>query len=290
MFFATYRNTLKTLVRSALLWVMFVLLLAVAIYKVSVPNYGMVVVENDIIIREITDLEDEFEMTRGSYVQALRNNFGHLSYYAVPLFSIVSVMLVLSRDCKDSFFEIEKAGGVKPRTYFFGRLAAILTVNIVLVLVAVMFHNHLYCITRDVMGDMSMSLWAYVSETCIRVLRLFFCGMLPGMLFYIGLTYMAGSLFKSGFFGTVVSSSWVLLVYALGRTAGFRMSTVNDFLDPLNHKFYMYWGYYDTEWFTEKTIHNPWSAETLLVHTALVVGIAVLGFAVSYICIRKRKV
>lgn len=290
MFFATYKATLKNLMRAALLWVMLALFVGVAVHKTCVPNYSQVIVENDRIVAEYTDLQSEFNMDYGAYVQALRNNFGHLSYYAVQLFAIVSVMLVLTRDYSDSFFEIEKAGGVAPSQYFLGRLAAILTVNLLVGLVVVMFHNHLYCITRDVMGDVPMSLGEYLSETNIRVLRLYFCAMLPGVLFYLGVTYVSGCLLKSGFLGTVISTSWVIGVFALGRTAGFRMKTLNDFLDPFTYKIYLYWGYFDTEWFTEKNIHNPWTNGELILHTGLSVGICIICLAVSYACIKKRKV
>ncbi len=291
MFSATYKATLKNLARAALLWIMALLVIGVVIERTSSANYGTVIVENNEIVAEYTDLDPEFPFDFQLYVQALRNNFGGLSVYATPLFGIISVMLVLSRDYKDNFFEIDTSGGVRASTYFFGRLAAILTVNIAVGLITNLFYNHLYCITRDIMGDLSMSLWGYISETTVRVLRLYFLGMLPGVLFYIGLTYMAGSLLKSGFLGSLVSSSYVIFLYASGRTnISFKMSTLYNFMDPHAHGFYAYWGYYDTEWFTDKALRNPWSAEELILHTSIIAGVGIIGFLVSYFCIKKRTI
>ena len=291
MFLATYKATLKNLVRAALLWVIALLVVGVAIERTSSPNYGAVIVENNQIVAEYTDLDPEFEFDFHGYVQALRNNFAGLSIYAIPLFAVISVMLVLSRDYKDNFFEIDKAGGVRSGTYFLGRLAAILTVNIAVGLTINLFYNHLYCITRDIMGDLAMSSWSYICETNVRVLRLYFLGMLPGVIFYTGLTYMAGSLLKSGFLGSLIGSSWFMFLYAaMKNNISVKLTKTYQFLDPHAHEFYAYWGYYDTEWFTDKALRNPWSTEELILHTAIIAGAGIFGFVVSYFCVKKRTV
>lgn len=289
MFSATYKTTLKNLLRAALLWIMVILVFSVVAERVTSVNYMRAIVENGRIVKNVTDLEEEFHIDYHGYVQALRNNFATMSIYAYPLFAIISVMLVLNRDFKDNFFEIERAGGVKAGTYFFGRLAAILTVNIVVGVTMNLLHNHFYCITRDVMGNLGMTPSDYVSETTVRVLRLFFFGHLPGVIFYIGLTYMAGCLLKSAFLGTVVGSSWVLFLYVGMRNVGFRSSAVYEYLSPHASGFYLYWGYYDTELFTSEYI-SLWSTEQLIIHTSIVAGVGIIAFAVSYICTRQRKI
>ena len=290
MFSATYKATLKNLIRAALLWVMVMLIFAVATARVTSVNYTRAIVENGKILKTVTDLEEEFHIDYHGYVQALRNNFATMSVYAYPLFAIVSVMLVLSRDFKDNFFEIERAGGVRASTYFFGRLSAVLTVNIIVGVVTSLFHSHFYCITRDVMGNLDMSLWSYVSETTVRVLRLFFCGHLPGVIFYIGLTYMAGCLLKNGFLGSLVGSSWFMFLYAaMKNNINVKLTKTYQFLSPHASGFYLYWGYYDTEFFVSEYI-SLWSTEELILHTAVTVGVGIIGFAVSYFCIKKRNV
>ena len=46
MFFATYKSTLKNLVRAALLWAMVILMLGVAVERVVNVNYTKAIVEN----------------------------------------------------------------------------------------------------------------------------------------------------------------------------------------------------------------------------------------------------
>ena len=290
MFLTTYKASLKNLLRSALLWAMLILMLGVAIEKVATVNYTKAIVEDWVLIDTVTDLDEEFHIDYGGYVQALRHHASILAMYAAPLFAIVSVILVLSRDYKDNFFEIEKAGGVSALSYFFGRLCAVLTVNVAATLAVNIVYSQLYCFTRDVMGNLSMSFWEYLSETLVRNLRLYFLAMLPGIIFYIGLTYMVGCLFKSGFLGSLVSTSHLLMIYVIFRSPKYRLTEVYEYVVPSCDNFFLYWGYYDTEWFTNKELHNPWSAEQLIMHTAIIAGIGIIGFAVSYICIRRRKI
>lgn len=290
MFFATYKATIKNLIRAALLWILLLLVLAVVVSRVSSVSYSHSIVEGDKIVNILYDTDPEFQFDYHGYVQALRNNFSTISIYAIPLFAVITVLLVLSRDYKDSFFEIEKAGGVSAGTYFLGRLAAILTVNIAAGLFVTLFHSHLYCYTRHIASDLAMPMGNFLLETTVRVIRLYFLGMLPGILFYLGITYMAGSLLKSGFFGTLVSSSWILFIYTASRNVKLRLSPAYEFLDPHTYGFYGYWGYYDTEWFTDKALRNPWSAGELIMHTALIAGVGIIGFTVAYFSTKKRTI
>ena len=294
MFLATYKTTLKNLTRALLLWIAFVFVFAVAM-KIAVGGYRTQVVfdENGEVkfpLEYINDYHPDFMHDYGAYVQTLMNGSdGWIMQYSMPLFAVISVLLILNRDYRDNFFEIEKAGGVKPRTYFFGRLAGILTVNIIVGYFVYAFSVNWYFLRRNYLMHCDFTWAEYLSETFIRITRSFFCFSFLGILFYIAITYLVGTFMKSGFGGAVAGIGYLLFMRVGFNSAMLRSGDLYNFLSPSPMHMSSYWGWYDSEWFNEKAFHNPWTTEELILHTAILVGVSLLFLAGAYMLTRKRK-
>ena len=296
MFFATYKATLKTLLRAALLWMVAALVLGVVIECGLRIGHSRTLVENGKIVGHVMDNEPEFReyMDHNFYVQTVMNSqYAWLMPYAMPAFAVLSTMLVLSRDHKDNFFEIEKSSGVKTSSYFFGRFAALLTVNSAVCLIAGFTGLHTYFFSRGGPPDFFSSLWEYLSESTVRVLRVFCCAQLLTILFFIGITYMIGSLLRSGFAGGVIGFAHVLLTYGAGTFFRMRLPEYYlNYLTPRSMNHYIYWGLYNSELFdvTHLTIGNPFSVTDVLICTGYLLGVSLLFFTVSFICTKRRSI
>ena len=97
MFLTTYKNTLKNLIRSTTFWLLVAVLAIVVIQGVNEGFY-------------LVDTEPDFVLTYQMYIQSIINSLASkLLMYALPIFAVITVVLVLNRDYGDKFFEIEKA-------------------------------------------------------------------------------------------------------------------------------------------------------------------------------------
>ena len=276
MFLTTYKNTFKNLIRSTTFWLLVAVLAIVVIQGVNEGFY-------------LVDTEPDFVLTYQMYIQSIINSLGSkLLMYALPIFSVITVVLVLNRDYGDKFFEIEKAANIKPSFYVYGRLSALISVNFaVLILSNLLF---MYCYLYTCGGVEGLTTWEMISETFIRVVRVdIFVGM-PSLIFYIGLTYFAGAIFKNGIPAAIVG-----LGHAIWFYAGYLILRLHigewyfNYFSPVPKKLRQFFHYYDTEWF-EDTIKR---FDTSLAHVAFcisfLVGVAVLCSAISYIRVRQRN-
>ena len=291
MFFATYKNTLKTLVRSALLWIVIAMVIFVAMEQAAGERVRQTVLdENFRIVGYISDLDPEYVLTYDKYIQTILNGTkAWVMLYAIPIFCVISTTLVLNRDFGDNFFEIEKARGTKASKYFLGRLTGLLTVSCIVCLFITFLCVHYYYFSRG--GVDSFTLLSYFADSTIRIFRVFFCAMIPSLLFYIGLTYICGCIIKSGFGASVVGLAFVLMDYSTKTFLGRQFSDIYiDYISPNPSKLYQYWTFYDTEYFTEKVSRNPFTNGQMLMCTAITVGAALVFFAISYICTKRRSV
>ncbi len=296
MFFATYKATLKTLLRAALLWMVAALVLGVVIERgLSIGN-STTLVENGKIVGYVMDNEPEYRqfMDHDFYVQKIRNSqSAFLMFYAMPAFTVLSTMLVLSRDHRDNFFEIEKSSGVKASRYFLGRFTALITVNSAVCILGGFTGLHTFFFSRGGPPDFFNSLWEYFSDSAVRVLRVFFCVQILEILFFIGITYMVGNLLKSSFAGGVAGFAYVLFTYLTLTTLSPRMPEAYlNYLTPYSNNFYTYWGIYDSELFdtTHLTIGNPFDVTDVLICTGYLFGISLVFFTVSFICTKRRSI
>ena len=136
MFSSVYKTTLKNLFRSLIFWLAAAFVIGVTVYEFSKGHYG----EYDHTLNEmIYDTDPRFVLSYIHYKSLMQNVcISDVMYYAMPIFTVISTVLVLNRDYGDQFFEIEKASGVKAITYTGGRLAALVTVNFALAAIALL--------------------------------------------------------------------------------------------------------------------------------------------------------
>ena len=276
MFLATYKNTLKNLIRSTTFWLAIAVLAIVVIQGV---NEGFFQV----------DTEPNFVLTYQNYIQSIINSLGSkLLMYALPIFSVITVVLVLNRDYGDKFFEIEKAANIKPFFYVYGRLSALISVNFAVLLLSNLFFMYWYLYTCG--GVERLTTWEMISETFVRVLRVdIFVGM-PSLIFYIGLTYFAGAIFKNGIPAAIVG-----LGHAIWFYAGYLILRLHigewyfNYFSPVPQKLRRFFHYYDTEWFEDTIKRQNTSVTDVAFCISFLVGVAVLCSVVSYIRVRQRN-
>ena len=287
MFSKTYKATLKTIIRSPLTWISVTFLVGVTIYY----EFFLHIYKVDLnTMEKIWDTDPRFVISYGEVIQKLSDarSITMMSYASPFLFVIVSI-IVLTRDWTDNLFEIERAGNVSPLTYFFGRYSAVVTFVTSVFLIDVLFALHGYYISRRGIPDLPV--WDYIVDFDFRLLRLFFTAVVPGILIFVGIAFFAANLTKSGIKGAIVSISYILFEYICNSILLFRMPDVyKNYLTPTPLNLYLYWRYYDTEWFNIKWPHNPFSTEQMLLCLGILYLIAVSLAVGSYICVKRRKI
>ena len=285
MFFSIYKTTVRNLVRAPIFWMMFVLFGFIAFEIITKPSYGYFDFELDELIM---DTDPRFVLEFRSYVQHVSNIINSdLMFYALPLFSAVSVVLILGRDYGDNFYEIEKAAGTKPTQYLFGRLAALVTVNFIVAVVMAYFFLHLYVITRG--GVAGLDAWTYIADSTVRMMRHLIFRIIPALLFYIGFTYCAGSLFRSGIAAALCSIGYVVFVVVMTARLRFRVDPFYfDYLSPTPNKLSKYLHWYDSELFEDQIVSLETSFCKAAICVCILVGLGVLYSAIAYLRTRNR--
>lgn len=277
MFSKTYINTFKNLFRSVTFWLVVAVLAIVVIQGVTEGFF-------------LGDDDPNFVLNYKDYVQCIINSLaGKLLMYALPIFAVITVVLVLNRDYGDKFFEIEKAANIKPSAYLFGRLLALVSLNFATLVLSNLLYMYWYLYTRG--GVEGLATWDIISETFVRVLRVdIFVGM-PTLLFYIGLTYFVGSLFRNGIPAAVVGMGYAVGFYAAYLPLRFRISeTYFNYFSPIPKKLRQFFHYYDTEWFEDMIKRQDTSVNHVVFCIALLAGAAVVFSAISYWRVRNRNI
>ena len=287
MFSKTYKSTIKTIVRSPLTWAAVALMIGVAIYYIITGGYD---VYDPSTGEQFNDNDPRFVLVYSMYIQHFHNTIAReVMLIGVPLFCIIVSGIVLTRDWRDSFFEVEHAGNVKARSYFFGRFSAVFTVLTFSALFVYLFSFHLYIITRGGIPDLSP--WEYIIDSNTRIFRMFFITAIPAILIFAGLTFLAGNLAKSGTIGTVVGVVYVLILYLTNFLFRFRMPLIyQEYLVPTPRHLYQYWAYYDTEWFDVKWPYNPFTTGQMLLCLGILYSIGTILVVISYVCVKRRKI
>ena len=279
---------MKTIIRSPLVWVASFLMVGVGLYfTLELGSFGTY----DMASGEmIWDKDPRFVLTYPLYIQKLFGTMhrGELMLFAAPALFVITSGIVLTRDWRDNTFEIERAGNVRPATYFLGRFSAVFTFITVAALIEELIMFHLYTITRG--GVQGLTGWDYIIDSNIRILRMFFIVVIPGILVFSGITFLAGNLTRSGTVGTIVGLCYVLFEYLANTVLKLRVPELyQDFMTPTPRKLYLYWQYFDTEWFTEKTWHNPFTTEQMLLCLGIIYSAAIVFLVISYCCVKRRR-
>ena len=287
MFQATYKNGLKTLLRSKTFLLSVLLVIFVAVYD-AIGNYYAVF---DMELMElIWDTDPRFVLSFEQYREHIQNAcIAGIMWYALPLLAVISTALILSRDWGDRFFEIEKAAGGRPLSYVAARLCSILTVNVAVMLFAMMLSFYYYVFSRG--GVDGMGVFAMLGDSLPRILKFAFLMGLPCVLMYVGLTYAVGNLLKNGIAGAVAGMSYVVAFYVgyLMLSNGGQFALYFAYLSPVPHMTRFYLAALDRG--------NPASFMKMM-NTSMekaAIGIAVLGgaaliyYAVSYWRVRRRE-
>lgn len=284
MFLKVYKTTIKNLTRSAIFW----LVLIFSVFCVlNWANKGMYLGDN----------KDDFVFLYDKYMTDLTLNTirTNVMLYAMPIFAVLSTSLALANDYINGFFEIERAGGVKPSQYFFGRLSAIVSINIIVSAVSAFAAFHWYVFSRG--GVEGMALREYLSDSTVRFLRVYCFCAIPAILTYIGVTYLISSLFKNGLVGTIGGASYALLIFLCNAYLDFRMPMIcQKFFNPRSNPVYTYWSWYDlvgSKWDSiinfAKNIFGTSTTGEVLIWTSVMLGTSFLCYAVSYLYVRNRK-
>ncbi len=277
MLFTTYKITIKNLLRSMSLWLSFAVLAIIVSQNITEGFY-------------LGDDDPNFVLKYKDYVQCIINSLASkLLMYALPIFSVITVVLVLNRDYGDKFFEIEKAANIKPFAYLSGRLSALVTVNFVVLLLSNLLCMYLYLYTRG--GVEGLTAWEVISETFVRVLRVdIFVGM-PSLIFYIGLTFFVGAIFKNGIPAAVIGMGYAISFYAANLVLRFRIAEEYfHYFSPVPQKLRQYFHYYDTEWFEDMITQRNTSIKQVTFCIAFLTCFAFLCSIGSYFKLKRRAI
>lgn len=281
MFRSTYKNTVKSLLRSVTFWLALGILViwmldALKGFKSWAPGFEAAALS--------------YETYSAHYLHVIFFNY---CWDALPFFIIVLTTLVLNRDYGDQFYEIEKAANAGPGSYFFGRIAAIISVTLVVYYVICEGYTHIYVVRWG--GVEGMSLGAYLADSTLRGLYCVLISPLPCMLLYIGLTYMVGNLFRSGLAGALGGFAhlvaWHLLppewnVMGTGRDI---LVFYNAYLSPMPRKLtgFMQFVGLDNQGIYHATLGGSLGKAALCL--AFAGGIFAVFAAISFWQIRKRE-
>ena len=287
MFWQSYKTTLKTLLRSAIFWMGAVAAFCIIMYAAIRVNYSYVVVEDNKIMETILDTDPRYKLKYDTIIQVILNLKAWMTIYSLPIFAVLSTMLVLTRNHSDNFYEIERAGNVSPASYFIVRITALITINIVVCLVCAFVSFYYYYYSRG--GLPSWSTEWMLKTTVPRIIRQCFYGIMPGIILHIALTYLVGSLVKNGIVGGVAGLVYVLFNYLTYTSLRRSISEVyHNYFSPFSSGIQQWWAFKDTEWFDEKAIHNPFYEKDMILAYTFILGFSLVTFVISYLLTRRR--
>lgn len=283
MFGATFRNTVKTLLRSVTFWLVF------AVFAVILVYYGIQQGFTSHYV-EIPGFTPPEQLSFFSYAQEI-DNLVHAgsTLYPLAILVVITTVLVLNRDYGDQFYEIEKAAGAKPLQYLFGRLCAIVTVTFAVQWVLSLGVLQLCVLPQG--GVEGLSPLQYVGESLFRLTRINLCTALPHILFYVGLTYLLGTLFRNGIVaasGGFISAIAFFVIYTMYRHEMWA-ETYISYLSPMPVKLRSYFAYVGLE--NEETMFGYFgtSLGKAMLGLAFLVGVFAVCSAVAYALLRKRE-
>lgn len=292
MFLKIYRSTFKNLFRAPLFWLIFAVVLAIVIKNFCSINYGIYSLT---LGETIYDTDPRFVQQYYRVTDHAANSATGYLGYMLPVLSIVSVVTILNHDYGDNFYEIEKAAGIRPSTYLFARLSALIMVSCVISFTVGMLDYYMYFIVHGEVGYIElpnatiMDVQFFFADSLPRIIRnIFFCAF-PSITIYVVFTYLVGCVFKSGMIASMLSVVYVIFSYVIEI---FYLATTNNILNLYRNyfgvspeKLFLYFYRFDTpeyEHFIE--LH-----ETSFEHAAICIGIFA-AFTAVYMLISYLRV
>lgn len=165
------------------------------------------------------------------YVQGIYHRLPMLLSIALPFLTVITTVLVVHRDYGDQFFEIEKAAGINPAGYLFGRFSVIAFTT-----AAAQWVISFLCISVFVVrkgGVYGLTAWQSCLDSAWRLFSIDLCAALPMILFYLGLTYLLGALLRSGIAAAVGGLGCSVANYAFTILYQYRaFQTYFDYVSP----------------------------------------------------------
>ena len=219
-------------------------------------------------------------------------------------------MTVVSGDYTDNFFEIERSGGVRSVSYFFGRILAILTVLLSITLIFSFFSVNYYFFTRGGIANFTAqpdnfveewplhTLGDYILDSTKVVFRMMFLCQLPVIILFSSATYALGVLFESGIIAGIGGSIGTVLAYlgAIRYQWAFD-SVIYKYFLPAKIGPYLYISRYDTVFNSPKynmpNGMNPYlqdNFEAVLIWLTSMLGLSFVCIIISFILTHKRKI
>lgn len=304
MFIKIYKTTIKRILRSPLFWMALVVVAVLIFMNAHGEMYGGV--EG----LSYGDRDPEYVLGYHKYHEMMANLLRHMMLYLIPCLCVVAVMTVVSGDYTDNFFEIERSGGVRSVSYFFGRILAILTVLLSITLIFSFFSVNYYFFTRGGIANFTAqpdnfveewplsTLWEYIVDSTKVILRLVFGGQLPVIILFTSVTYALGVLFESGIIAGICGSVGTVLAYlgALRYQWAFD-SVIYKYFLPAKIGPYLYLSRYDTVFNSSKynmpngmNIYLSDNFDAVLVWLASMLGLSIVCIVISFVLTHKRKI
>lgn len=279
MYVATFRNTVKTLFRSVTFWLVF------AVFAVILIRYG--VIDH---VKAAPGYELPPQINYNQYASVVDNTVHAGSLvYPLAILVVITTVLVLNRDYGDSFYEIEKAAGVSPARYLFGRLSAIVSITFVAQWVLTFIALHMCVFKRG--GVEGLSMLQYIGDSFFRLTRTNLCTALPQILFYVGITYLIGTIFKNGIVAAVGGFTNAIVFYVIYYVFGNELwpKTYLDYFSPMPNKLRFFFAYVGLD--TEEMMFSMFDTSfgKALCCIAFLVGFFAVCTAIAYMRLRKRE-
>lgn len=284
MFRATFGNTVKTLLRSVTFWLVFTVFAVILVYYGIQQGFTSHYVE-------IPGFTPPKQLSFFSYAQEI-DNLVHAgsTIYPLAILVVITTVLVLNRDYGDQFYEIEKAADARPLHYLFGRLCAIVTVTFVVQWVLSLGVLQLCVLPQG--GVEGLSPLRYLGESLFRVTCINLCTALPHILFYVGLTYLLGTLFRNGIVaasGGFISAIVFFMIYTMYRHEMWA-ETYIGYLSPMPGKLRSYFAYVGLE--NEEMMFGMMSTSLgkAMLGLVFLIGVFVVCTLVAYALLWKREI
>lgn len=211
--------------------------------------------------------------------------------YPLAILTVIVTVLVINRDHGDQFFEIEKAAGVKPLLYVLGRLSAATAITFVIQWV-VSFAVLLYLVFGQG-GVEGMSALQCIVKGFLYLSRTNICIALPVILFYIGITYLIGTLFKNGVVAACAGFGYAIVFFVTFLLYRYSVSPVAElyfnYLSPAAYKIRYYFSSLGLPNQEQILARFGTSLGKAMISIVFFVGVFAVCTAVSYLLTRKRE-